>query len=92
MIKLDDRFFLDADDRNIIVLELKVYEDGKKKGEEYKDAIAYCSTPKSAINYIYRKLVREKIGNKKLIQTFTEYEKEATKIEKAVEKMLEKTK
>ena len=92
MIKLDDRFFLDADDRNIIVLELKVYEDGKKKGEEYKDAIAYCSTPKSAINYIYRKLVREKIGNKKFIQTFTEYEKEATKIEKAVEKMLEKTK
>lgn len=92
MIKLDDRFFLDADDRNIIVLELKIYEDGKKKGEEYKDAIAYCSTPKSAINYIYRKLVREKIGNKKLIQTFTEYEKEAAKIEKTVEKMLEKTK
>lgn len=91
MIKLDDRFFLDADDRNIIVLELKVYEDGKKKGEEYKDAIAYCSTPKSAINYIYRKLVREKISNKKLIQTFTEYEKEAAKIEKTIEKMLEKT-
>lgn len=92
MIKLDDRFFLDADDKNIIVLESKIYEGGKKKGEEYKDAIAYCSTPRSAIDYIYRKLVREKISNKTTLQTFAEYEKEASKIEKIVEKMLEKTK
>lgn len=92
MIKLNDRFYLDADERNIMILESKIYADGKKAGTEYKDIIAYCSTPQNAIEYIQRKLAREKIADKTILQTFDEYQKSLEKINKEVEKMLAKTK
>lgn len=92
MIKLNDRFYLDADERNIMILESKIYVDGKRSGTEYKDIIAYCSTPQNAIEYIQRKLAREKIADKTILQTFDEYQKSLEKINKEVEKMLAKTK
>lgn len=90
LIKLSDRFYLDSDDKNIIVLESKIYSEGKRAGEEYKDVLAYCGTAKSAIDYIYNKLTKEKIGSKDVIQTFAEYQKSIEKVQKEVEKMLNK--
>lgn len=42
MIKINDRYYIDSDPYSIAVLERRVVEEGKNKGQEYFTAIAWC--------------------------------------------------
>lgn len=52
MIKINDRYYLSSDSYSITVCEKKIIKEGKHKGEERIEPIAFCGTLKQVKEYL----------------------------------------
>lgn len=57
MQKLNDKYYLDTDSLNYILLERKVYEKGKNIGEEYFVNVGYYGK----LEHLYMSLIEKEI-------------------------------
>ena len=61
MIKITDRFYIDSDKFQFIVLERKIAKEGKNVGSVKYDPVAFCGNLFQLKNWIYNQEIRENI-------------------------------
>ncbi len=79
MIKISDKYYLETDALNYILKEKKIRKDGKKKGEEYYENIAYFGRIEHLYNYIIEKEIKENIELLNNIEKVIELKREISK-------------
>ncbi len=64
MIQLNDKYYLDSDVFNFILLERSIIKDENSKnfGQERFDPIAYCGTLEQVRSFIFEKEIRADIN------------------------------
>ena len=62
MIHLANNYYLDADKYAFSIIERYVYQEGKHKGEEYFQPIAYHTTLKGCVSAVNELLARDGIN------------------------------
>lgn len=60
-IKVTDKYYIDADRFQFIVLEKKKAEKGKNAGQEYLDPVAFCGNLFQLKNWIFNQEIRDNI-------------------------------
>lgn len=64
-IKITDKYEIDADEYQFVVLEKKVGKSGKKAGEEYTVNVGYANTISHALEIIYKRETRKWVSENK---------------------------
>ncbi len=82
-IKIDENYSLKSDDRNVILIENKVVQDGKNKGKEYEENIGFYPTVQAAMKGYLRLQT-----NKSDATTIKELIADVERIEKTIENTL----
>ena len=81
-IKVSDKYDIEADEYQFIVVQKKTAKSGKKAGEEYTVPVAYVSTITRALEVIYEKETRKWVAANKA--TLKEAAKAFNKIAKEI--------
>ena len=61
MIKITERFYIEADRFQFIVLEKKISKEGKNVGSVKYDPVAFCGNLFQLKNWIYNQEIRDNI-------------------------------
>ena len=87
MIKISDKYSIDADEYQFVVLENKIARKGKNAGEAYQTTIAYVNDITHALEVIYGRETRKwaaehKTTLKETVKAFQKIAREITEFGK----------
>ena len=89
MVKINDNFYVDADDHQFIIREKKLVKDKESEnfGKEFWENLGYFKNLDSALEYLEKVMLRRKIATKDM--SFKQVITEMRKIHKEIKKVFE---